>query len=75
MILLSRLGPRGIERDRVEAPVTPLQERAGSRGKEAGEERKKERERERKEERTDVCDLCLAPWGIPATDNLIEAAA
>ena len=29
----------------------------------------------RKKERTDVCDLCLAPWGIPATDNLIEAAA
>lgn len=64
-----RAGPRGIERVKVEAPVRPLEKWAGSRGKEAGGERKKERKR------TDACDLCLAPWGISATDNLIEAGA
>lgn len=62
-------GPRGIERVKVEAPMRPLEKWAGNREEEAGRERTKERKR------TDVCDLCLGPWGISATDNLIEAGA
>lgn len=55
MILMSRPGPGGIERVKVEAPcetagIVSRQQREGGWG-----EGKKGRRR------TDVCDLCLAP--------------
>lgn len=62
-------GPRRIERVKAEAPVRLLEKWAGSKEEEEGGERRKERKR------TDVCDLCLTPWGISATDNLIEPGA
>lgn len=67
IIVTAGLG--GIECVKVEAPVRPLEKWAGSRGKQAGREKKKGRKK------TDVCDLCLTPRGISATDNLIEAGA
>lgn len=68
MILMSWLAQEGLNVSRLK-PLRRLEKWAGSRGKEAGGERKKERKR------TDACDLCLTPWGISATDNLIEAGA
>lgn len=56
------LGPGRIECVKVEAPLSLPEKSAGCR-----------MEGERGE--TDVCDLCLTPWGISATDNLIQLSA